>query len=67
MAKTGTMADRAHDRILLRRVDADDDELIGVLRFESFEVVHDMDAVDAAVRPEIEPLPLPPAGWLDQP
>ena len=33
---------------------ADDDELIGILRFEPFEVGDDVDAVDAAVSPEVE-------------
>src|SRR5205085_7414212 len=38
----------------LRRVDADDDELPGVLLFEPAQVVDDVHAVDAAVSPEVE-------------
>src|SRR6185437_4359687 len=38
----------------LRGVNADHDQLIGVLCFELFEIRNDVDAVDAAVGPEIK-------------
>ena len=38
----------------LRRVHADDDELVGVLLLELLQVRQDVDAVDAAVGPEVE-------------
>ncbi len=37
-----------------RRMHTDHDEFVGELRFQSFEVGNDVDAVDASVRPEIE-------------
>jgi hypothetical protein len=38
----------------LRGVDADDDELVGVFLFQPLEVGDDVDAVDAAVSPEVQ-------------
>src|ERR1041385_8437769 len=38
----------------LRGMNADHDELIGVLSFELFQIGNDVDAVDAAIGPEIK-------------
>ena len=38
----------------LRRVNADHDQFVGVLLFQLRQVGHDVDAVDAAERPEVE-------------
>jgi hypothetical protein len=43
----------------LGRVDADHDQLVGPLFFEPGQVGHDVDAVDAAVSPEVEEDDLP--------